>query len=75
MIDDSNKDKNVNKPKRSTFKKDEGFIKKKKFTSDEENAKPKERKKKKGAGKRPSGKKEVKEFDPLEPMRLNKYIA
>jgi len=51
------------------------LFKKKKYSNDDEEYTIKDRKKKKGAGKRPSGKKLNKEFDPLEPVRLNKYIA
>ena len=66
--------KETGKPKRELSKKGEGEFKKKKFYEKEE-SENKERKKKKGAGKRPDGKKFEKKTDPLEPMRLNKYIA
>lgn len=63
--------------KRSSYKKGKtssGF-KKGKYTNDDEAAEIKDRLIKKGTAKRSSTKKTTKEFNPLDPVRLNKYIA
>ncbi len=69
----SNK-KDKQEPKQKSFKKEEGGFKKKKFYK-EKDTEYKKRKTKKGAGKRPDGKKFEKKEETSDLVRLNKYIA